>query len=256
MGLKERRLDAISKGGRALLLSYDHGLEHGPADFDQRAVDPKAVLDIGLKGGFTGVVLQTGVAQRYYTKRYAALPLVIKLNGKTALSKGEPRAALLGSVEEAERLGAAAVGFTVYPGSSYEAEMLREFAEVRAAARALKMPVIAWVYPRGKSVKNETSRESLAYAARIGLEIGADLIKIKYGGKPADLEWAVRCAGRTKVLVAGGFKKEESSFLQDARDVMAAGAAGMAVGRNVWLSSDPLSLAAELQKIIFGTVQT
>jgi len=92
----------------------------------------------------------------------------------------------------------------------------------------------------------------MAYAARFGLEIGADIVKLKYGGNPADLKWAVKAAGRTKVVVAGGTKKEGKAFLKDVKDIMKAGASGLAIGRNVWQHKKPLEITKQIQKIIWG----
>ena len=114
------------------------------------------------------------------------------------------------------------------------------------------MQVIAWMYPRGKSVKNlETSRDIVAYAARLGLELGADLVKVPYTGDVESFSWVVKSAGKTGVLAQGGIKKEETEFLQEATEIMAAGAQGMAVGRNIWQSTDPIGLSKKLAYVIF-----
>ena len=87
-------------------------------------------------------------------------------------------------------------------------------------------------------MKNDTSKEMMSYAARTALELGADIAKIKYGGKPKDLEWAVKSAGRTKIVVAGGIKTTEKKFLSQLKDIIKSGTIGLAVGRNVWQAKD------------------
>ena len=114
------------------------------------------------------------------------------------------------------------------------------------------MPAIAWIYPRGEAVKNDTAPEIVAYAARAGLEMGADAVKIKYTGATDSFRWAVKAAGLSKVFMSGGPKAPtDESFLTQVSGAMEAGATGLAVGRNVWQSADPLRIAASLRDIIF-----
>ncbi len=241
-------LGKIMTKGKAIFLAYDQGMEHGPADFNDRNVDPAYIMDLAKKGSFSGVIFQKGVAEKYYRK---GVPLIAKLNGRTNLVKGDPLSSQVCSVREAIKLGAAAVGYTIYVGSQHEQKMFREFGRIEEEAHARGLPVVAWMYPRGKAVKNELSRESLAYASRVGLELGADIIKIKYNGNPTDLKWVVRSAGKAKVVIAGGMKKDQKKLLKDTCDIMKCGCAGLAIGRNVWQSKNPLKLARALKKVIF-----
>jgi len=242
------------KRGRALFLSYDQGLEHGPtSDFNDKNVDPSYILDIAKRGGYQAIVFQKGIAEKYNREiKKSKVPLILKLNGKTKLYKGEPISPRISTVEEAVKLGASAVGYTIYIGSAHEAEMIADFEKVERKAHAKGLPVVVWIYPRGKSVKNDTSREMISYAARTALELGADIVKLKYGGKPEDLVWAVKSAGRTKVVVAGGTKKGEKEFLKQVKDIMKAGAVGLAIGRNVWQHKKPLEITRKIKKIVFG----
>ena len=129
---------------------------------------------------------------------------------------------------------------------------MQEFSAIEDEAHKNNLQVIAWMYPRGKSVKNlETSRDIVAYAARLGLELGADLVKVPYTGDVESFSWVVKSAGRTGVLAQGGTKIDEDLFLKEATEIMQAGAMGMAVGRNIWQSSDPIGLSKKLANIIF-----
>lgn len=242
-------LKKITTKGKALFLAYDQGLEHGPSDFNDRNADPGYILEIAKKGKFNGVIFQKGVAEKYYDN---SVPLIVKLNGKTSLVKGEPYSPQLCSVKEAIELGAKAVGYTIYVGSRHEARMFSEFEKIQEEAHDKGLPVIVWMYPRGKAVKNELSRDVLAYSARIGLELGADMIKIKYNGNKDDLKWVVKNAGKVKVLIAGGIKKKEKELLDDVKDIMACGCSGLAIGRNVWQSKEPLGLVKKIRKVVFG----
>ena len=91
----------------------------------------------------------------------------------------------------------------------------------------------------------------MSYAARVGLEIGADIIKLKYGGNPKDLQWAVKSAGKTKVVVAGGPPTDEKKLLKQIVDIMKTGAIGLAVGRNIWQNPTPLKITKKIQEIIW-----
>jgi len=237
-----------------MYLAYDQGLEHGPeSDFNDRNVDPLYILDIAKNGKFNAVVFHKGIVEKYDKEiKKSGVPLIMKLNGRTKLSGGEPISAQIATVAEAVKLGAVAVGFTIYIGSKHEARMMEEFSVIEREAHKLGMPVVLWVYPRGDKVKNDVSREMMAYAARTALEIGADIVKIKYGGKTEDLCWAVKAAGRCKVVIAGGVKKNGSRFLKEVEDIMKSGATGLAVGRNVWQARKPLELSDKIRKIVWS----
>lgn len=237
--------------GKGLLLAYDQGFEHGPsADFNDKNIDPNYILEIASKGDFTGVVFHKGIAEKYYNGK---VPLIVKLNGKTSLPRGEPVSTQVCSVEEAVSLGAKGVGYTIYLGSANESVMLEEFGEIEEEAHEEGLPAIAWIYPRGEAVKNDTAPEIVAYAARAGLEMGADAVKIKYTGSPDSFRWAVKAAGVSKVFMSGGPKAPtDQTFLEQVKGAMDAGATGLAVGRNVWQHSDPVKMASALKEIIFN----
>ena len=236
--------------GKAFFLAYDQGLEHGPRDFNEKNVDPEYILNIALEGGYSGIILQPGVAEKYWRGVYREVPLIIKLNGKSSLARIDPISRQTCSVERAVRLGASAVGYTIYDGSPNEPEIFQEFGKIVEEAHNYGIPVIAWMYPRGRYIKDDEDNDILAYSARIGLELGADMVKVKYNGDDDNFAWMVRCAGKTGVLVAGGSKKEPKEFLNDIAKTMQAGAAGIAVGRNVWQSDNPHSLSKALRSVI------
>jgi class I fructose-bisphosphate aldolase len=177
----------------------------------------------------------------------------LKLNGKTALRPNvEPYSPQLCSVSEAIRLGAKAVGYTIYVGSEHEATMMKEFSAVEDEAHAAGLPVILWAYPRGASVAGrENSGQILSYAARLSLELGADFVKLPYTGDPESYAWVVKAAGKTGVLVQGGAKTTEKEFLEEIRECKKAGVAGFAIGRNIWQSDDPAALAKKVADIAY-----
>ncbi len=237
---------------RGILLAYDQGLEHGPTDFNERNVDPAFIMRLAVEGKFNGLVFQKGIAEKYYDGRIA---LVLKVNGKTNLVKGEPIARQICSVQQAAKIGAKAVGYTIYAGSAHESLMLEEFGRIQEEAHRLKMAAIAWIYPRGEAIKNDTAPEIVAYAARTGLEVGADAVKIKYTGEVESFRWAVKSAGKAKVFMSGGPKApSEVDFLRQVRGALDAGATGLAVGRNVWQSADPIKMARALRTLVIDNL--
>lgn len=245
-------LNKLLRKGRALFLAYDQGLEHGPIDFNDKNVNPNYIISIAKQGKYTGVVFQKGIAEKYNKEiKKSKIPLILKLNGKTNLIKGDPVSRQLCTVQEAIKLGAAAVGYTIYIGSVHESVMFQEFEKIQREAHKKRLPVIAWIYPRGKSIKGKSKRELMAYSARTGLEIGADIIKIKYDGNVNDLKWAVKNAGKTKIVIAGGIKKEGKLLIKQVKEIMKSGAIGLAIGRNIWQNKKPLEITKKIKKEIW-----
>jgi class I fructose-bisphosphate aldolase len=246
-------LSKITKDGKALLLAYDQGMEHGPTDFNDENVDPQKILEIAESGFFTGVIFQKGIAEKYYSPQTNKVPLIVKLNGKTNLVKDEdPYSPQVCSVEEAIGLGASAVGYTIYVGSEFESKMVEEFGRIEQEAEEAGIPVIAWMYPRGRNVADEKDPKVIAYAARVGLELGADMVKVNWPGDTESFRWVVESAGKTKVVVAGGSKESLDEFLLKTREILDAGGIGLAVGRNVWQAEDPLEVAERIAKVIWS----
>lgn len=275
----KEKLAKIMPKGRSMILAYDQGLEHGPRDFEKNPKSRKFeyILNIAIKGGFTSLVLHAGLAEKYHREIMdAGLPLILKLNGKSELfTEDDPYSPQLYAVEDAIALGATAVGYTVYTGSSYEHEMNRELSDIVREAHSNDIPVIGWMYPRGRAIMDKLStsktmqlaiaeqKESgmpidetptvVSYAARVGMELGADVVKVKNTGSVEGFKRVVESAAPTKVVMSGGaMTNTDDEFLQTVSDVLKAGAIGVAVGRNIWQRQDPFTLAEKLQKLILG----
>lgn len=242
------RLEKLFPGGRGLFLAYDQGFEHGPEDFSGENADPAYILKLAGSGAFNGFICHRGIAEEYAADR--TVPLILKLNGKTSLPEGDPISKAVSTVADAVKLGADGVGYTVYVGSQHESEMLTEFGKILDEAHAAGLPVFGWMYPRGASVPDSHDPKAIAYAARVGLEMGADVLKLYYPGDEAQVTELVKLAGRSKVVIAGGTKADPAEFALQIKSVLAAGAAGMAVGRNVWQAADPEAVARELRAAV------
>jgi class I fructose-bisphosphate aldolase len=263
------------RNGTALFLPYDQGFEHGPRDFfaNPDASDPRYVIRLALEGGFNGIVLQIGLAEKFYWDYAGELPLVLKLNGKTDIP---PDIAALSPVHadvaDAVRLGADAVGYTLYVGTPAQEQDFAQYRKVRADAQALGMPLIVWAYPRGWAVEAKGGKDSyyaVDYAARVASELGADVVKVNFPhpekreGTPeqyvdADvssqqaIDAVVRSANRTLVLVSGGARADDEAMLEKARESMEAGSTGLIFGRNVWQRDhdESLRFVARLREIL------
>ena len=262
------------RNGTALFLPYDQGLEHGPRDFfaNPAASDPRYILQLAIEGGFNGIVLQIGLAEKFYWDYAGEVPLVLKLNGRTDIP---PDAAALSpvnaTVAEAVRLGADAVGYTLYVGSPAQEADFTALRTVREDAARLGMPLIVWAYPRGSAIEakgGKTSFYAVDYAARTASELGADVVKVNFP-QPAlrtavkaeyDREFTsqeaidavVRSANRTMVLVSGGERAGDEAMLEKARRSMDAGALGLIFGRNVWQRdhAESLRFVSRLREIL------
>jgi class I fructose-bisphosphate aldolase len=245
--------DAITRDEKSLILAYDHGLEHGPVDFEPNpdTADPDRVFELGTHDAVTALAVQKGIAEGYYPSYEDDVTLLAKLNGTSNLWMGEPNSAVNWTVENAAEVGADAIGFTIYGGSNHEIEMVEEFREAQEAAREHDLGVVMWSYPRGQGLKNATTPDTIAYSTRLGLELGADITKVKYPGSPEAMNHAVTMAADSKVVMSGGSKTDDQAFLSTVRNAMDAGADGLAVGRNVFQRDNPEQILDGLEAVIF-----
>ena len=264
------------KNGTLLLMPIDQGLEHGPRDFfdNPESADPEFQLRLTLEGGYNGIVFQIGVAEKYMPKYAGRVPLVLKLNGKTEIPGEDPLSPQLASVKDAVRLGADAIGYTLYVGTPKQTEDFIQFGRIREEAERYGMPIIVWAYPRGKYVEAKGGQDSLyavEYAARVAHELGADIVKVNFpkipNPKDADapkpynnlkftpeeaIQRVVKAAQKTLVLISGGGKVSDEEVLRKATLSMQAGAIGLIFGRNMWQRKfpDAMKMTRSIQKML------
>ena len=245
--------------GTLLVLPIDQGLEHGPRDFfpNPDSADPDYQLRIAREGNFSGIAFQVGIAA-HHMGNFPDVPLVLKINGKTEIpSAPDPISSVNATVEDAVRLGAVAIGYTMYVGTPRQHDDFVQFRQVREAADRYGMPVIVWAYPRGEAIDKKGGRDGLYavdYAARVAYEMGADVIKLNMPkvdeaslqGAPKEyaelvgisqeegMRMVVRSCGRAFTLLSGGSKVGDEDLLEKVNTAMNAGATGLIFGRNVW----------------------
>ena len=262
--------------GTLMMLPIDQGLEHGPIDFfdNPDALDTDWVLRLAVEGNFSGIAYHIGLAEKYHKQYAGRVPLLLKVNGKTNVpSDDDSFSSLTSSVEDAVRLGASAVGYTLYVGSPAQDVDIAQANEVRRDCERYGMPLVVWAYPRGAAIKAKGGQDSLYavdYAARVACEIGADVVKLNVPNseeaaaaapKPYNtltmseldgLRKVVKSAGRTLVLVSGGSKLSDDDMIHKARLAMEAGCVGLIFGRNMWQRKwdDATAIAARMHDLM------
>lgn len=205
-----RMLDKLWEGNtdKFLFLPIDHGIEHGPSDFLDCpfALDPYHALELALQGSFSGIAVHIGYATKYWQnpKYKKDVPLLLKLNGKTNIpSSAEAFSPLTSTVSDAVKLGADAVGYTLYVGSPSQDRDIEQLRRVRTESEDAGLPLVVWAYPRGKFIDElggKNNFAAVAYAARLADELGADLVKINEPELP-DLEGQVYPEGASLVSI-------------------------------------------------------
>jgi len=245
-------IEKLLRGEHGLLFAYDHGFEYGPGHFDERSAEPSFAIDLANSGPFTGFICQKGIAARYFDVNIYDVPLIVKLNGKTSFrSDVEPKSIQNCSVDEAISYGATAVGYVIHVRSQYEPEMIAEFGRIEREAHEKGLAVLAWMYIAGDTMISPEETDVVAYAARVGAELNADGIIIKYTGDEGSFRWVVKNAGRSRVFVVGGPRMETEYQLMDtAAIVKKVGAAGFAIGRNIWQAKDPMAVSTKLSNLL------
>lgn len=263
--------------GKLLILPIDQGLEHGPATFfpNPESAEPDFQFKLAKEGGFSGIALHLGLAEKYGLRYAGEVPMVLKVNGKTRIpSDSDAMSPMTASVEDAVRIGADAIGYTLYVGSPRQVEDMNQFRRVKADADRHGMPIILWSYPRGEAVEKKGGKSSLYaidYAARVANELGVEAVKLNVPGddpkrraeQPApydSLELSyeervrkvIKSAGKTLVLFSGGSMLNDEDLIHRARVCLEEGAAGLLFGRNLWQRkwNDALVIAKKLAKMM------
>ena len=247
--------------GKMVILPVDQAFEHGPARSyapHPAGYDPRYHFELAIDAGCNAYAAPLGFLEAGAAEFAGDVPMILKLNNNESLAKGgEPLPAITGSVDEALRLGCAAIGFTIYPGSGEAKTMYRQIAELTEEAKRKGLAVVVWSYPRGSSLskEGETAIDVAAYAAQIACQLGAHVVKVK--PPSAHIEQAeakkvyekekipvatlaervrhvVQSAfgGRRIVIFSGGPAKGKQEILDEIRGLADGGAFGSIMGRN------------------------
>jgi len=287
------RLRSITReSGTSLILPYDQFIEHDNRHVDPNpaASDPNYIVKLAVEGGYNAVAVHYGVAKRYWSKFEGKVPLLLKINGKTSIpDQSEPLSVHTAWVEDGVRLGASAIGYTMYYGSPRQTEDLPQLASVREECDRYGMPLVVWAYPRGKYVDSKGGKDCsylVESATRMAVEMGASVIKAnlpvdapedfvdnsnvpepyrkieaKLREMPEkDRKWerakrVVEAAQGVPVLFSGGSKVSDQDLTDNAQACVDAGAYGFIFGRNMWKrpNADALKITKKFQDMLDKT---
>jgi DhnA family fructose-bisphosphate aldolase class Ia len=243
---KTRRFRRVVRGdGRSCLVAIDHAAYMG-------AGPPLDTMDAIAAGG-PDAILATWNLARAHASTFADCGLVLRIDGGTSelgAMPGSDVSAILHTPEEALRIGADAVVILVFPGSADEERSLLRLARVASECELLGLPVMAESIPGGWGQAVEWSTENIARGARICVELGADIVKTVCPNNPQEFAAIVDACPAPVVALGGPKMASEDDVVKLARDVVAAGGAGIAFGRNVWGSPEPTKLVARLREAV------
>lgn len=246
---KKVRLERIidRKSENILIIPMDHGISEGPI---------KGLVNIGktinrvAEGGADAVLMQKGMVKHGHRGYGHDIGLIVHMSASTSLGPDPNNKVQVCTVEEVIKLGADAASVHINVGSDTESDQLEYLGAVSDECDFWGMPLIAMMYPRGPSIANQHDPIVVAHAARVGAELGADLIKTNYTGDPDSFKAVVEGCP-VPVVIAGGPKTNtDREFLQMIHGAMKAGACGAAVGRNVFQADDPTLMTRAIAAIV------
>ena len=267
--------------GKMVILPVDQGFEHGPARSfapNPAGYDPEYHVNLAIDAGCNAYAAPLGFIEAVAHKYAGQIPLILKVNNSDSLSKtgGAPNSAVTSSVKEAVRLGCAAVGYTIYPGSDARNSQLENLRVITEEAKAAGLVVVTWSYPRGSGVSKdgETAVDIAAYAAQIAAQMGSHIIKVKPPKEflehpeakkvyeklqipvktlPERVRHVVQSAfgGKRIVIFSGGEAKGSEEVLAEVKGIADGGAFGSIMGRNAFQrpKAEALKLLADVMKI-------
>ena len=274
---------ALGGTGKMVILPVDQGFEHGPARSfapNPPAYDPRYHFELAIEAGCNAYAAPLGFLEAGVRDFAGEIPIILKANNHDVTqNEADPNQALTGTVADALRLGCAAVGFTIYPGSAHRLEMYEQVRALAAEAKRNGLAVVIWSYPRGSGIskEGETAIDITGYAAQIAAELGAHIIKVKLPSAHIEQEAArkvyekeripidrlpdrvrhvVQCAfgGRRIVIFSGGVFETDDTLLGEVRAIHGGGGFGSIVGRNSFQrpKADAIRLLRSMMEIYAG----
>jgi fructose-bisphosphate aldolase/2-amino-3,7-dideoxy-D-threo-hept-6-ulosonate synthase len=242
---KKRRLKRIlQRDNRTVIVPMDHGVSMGPI---KGITNMQNIVDQLLKGGVDAMVMNKGIAKRVNIDNAG---LIVHLSAISNLTPNANNKVQVCTVQEAIRIGADAVSVHINVGAPEEDKMLEKLGRVADKCDIHGMPLLAMMYPRGPKIQSEHAVEVVAHAARLGAELGADIIKTNYTGDVETFKTVVESCP-VPVIIAGGPKcKTEQEILQTAYESIKAGGCGLSIGRNVFQHRNPTLIVQALSAIV------
>ncbi len=233
--------------GRTIIVPLDHGVSVGPI---YGLVDLRETVSQVAEGGCNAVLMHKGLVRCGHRTRGQDIGLIIHLSASTAVSPTPNAKVLVSSVEEAIKHGADCVSVHINLGDESESVMLREVGLAAEKAADWGIPLLAMVYARGPKVKDEFDPGLVAHCARVGVELGADVVKVNYTGSVDTFANVVEgCC--VPVVIAGGPKLDsDRALVTMVHDSIQAGGAGLSIGRNIFQHAKPAALVKALHGVV------
>ncbi len=245
---KSRRLSRFFVGEqqRCLMSPLDHGGWLGPV----RGIDrPRVIAEAVIKGGANALLISPGFYRAVAPLIPPSVAVALRVSLTAGLSAQGTQETPIASLETALRMDADAIAVSVFFGRAGDIDIYRWLAELTDASQRYDLPVIAEMMPPGE---RSYDAEAIAHAARIGMEIGADVIKTNYSGDVESFKQVVATAPVPIIVAGGPSKGDDTSTVTMVKEIVAAGAAGVAIGRRVWQADDPQAVTAEIYQALFA----
>ena len=268
---------ALGGTGKLVILPVDQGHEHGPDKsffVNPPAYDPDYHYQLAIDANLSAYAAPYGFLESGAERFAGQIPTILKINSSNGLNDQKYQS-INGNVKDALKLGCAAVGFTIYPGSEYQYEMIEEFKEISREANSHGLPSVLWSYPRGSNIskEGETALDIIGYAAHIAAQLGAHIIKVKpptgyvedkglknllnsknnFNNLSKRIAHIKRCAFNSKriVVFSGGSAKNTNELLEEIKQIRSGGGNGSIIGRNTFQRprQDALNLLSEIIEV-------
>ncbi len=241
----ERIMDRNSRN--MVIIPMDHGISDGPI---KGLINIADSINKVAEGGANAVLMQKGMIKHGHRGYGHDVGLIVHMSASTSLGPDPNNKVQVCSVEEVMKMGADAVSIHVNVGSETEADQLQKFGKVAEDCNIWGIPLLAMMYPRGKKVTNPHDPVMVAHAARVGAELGADVVKTVYTGDVDSFKDVVEGCP-VPVVIAGGPKTEtDEQFLEMIRGAIDAGSRGVAIGRNVFQHKEPTKITRAITEIV------
>ena len=251
---KKIRLERIINRhtGRTVIAPMDHGVSNGPM---KGIIDIDKTVESISQGGADAILMHKGIVEQGHRGYGKDIGLIVHLSASTSLAPNPNNKVIVTSVEKAIQLGADAVSVHVNLGSETESEMLQELGEISETCSYWGIPLLAMMYPRGQKVENEHDVELVKHAARVGSELGVDIVKTNYTGDPDSFKEVVEGA-LVPVVIAGGPKVDtDEELLQMVKDSIEVGGAGVAFGRNLYQAENPGKITKAISEVVHNDLE-
>jgi len=241
----ERIIDRNSR--KTVIIPMDHGVTVGPIE---GLADMRATVSKIVAGGANAILMHKGIVRAGHRGAGKDVGLIIHLSGGTSMSPDPNAKELVCTVEEAIKLGADAVSVHINLGAETDKEMLRQLGYVSRQCLQWQMPLVAMMYTRGPKIKNEYDVANTKHAARVGVELGADIVKVVYTGSIDSFREVVQ-GTPVPVVIAGGPKMDsDEDIFKMVDDALKAGAMGVSIGRNAFQHKKPEKMVKALCKMV------